>query len=125
MCSSDLGARIKNAVGKKEISMAEHTPSSQAKTLEMRVAELEDKLSKVHITEDEMKAYQKVSSLIGQQAQPSLSPQVCVINRCIIANCITTACIRQPPCIYECTCGPCACVLQSKQPGGDFGGFGS
>jgi hypothetical protein len=119
------GARIKNAVGKKEISMAEHTTSSQAKTLEMRVAELEDKLSKVHITEDEMKAYQKVSSLIGQQAQPSLSPQVCVINRCIIANCITTACIRQPPCIYECTCGPCACVLQSKQPGGDFGGFGS
>ena len=33
------------------------------KTLEMRVTELEDKLSKIHITEEEMKAYQKVGSV--------------------------------------------------------------
>ena len=108
--------------------MAEHSTSSPAKTLEMRVAELEDKLSKLHITEDEMKAYQKVSSLVGQQAQPSLSPKVCVINRCISVGCITTvcSCIRQPPCIYECTCGPCGgCIVQAKNPGGDFGNFGS
>jgi hypothetical protein len=123
------GPYQKNAEGKKEISMAEHNPSSPAKTLEMRVAELEDKLSKIHVTEDEMKAYHKVSSMVGQQAQPSLSPQVCVISRCIIANCISstciaTSCVRQP-CIYECTCGPCSCILQSKAPGGDFGGFGS
>jgi hypothetical protein len=124
------GARIKNAVGKKEISMAEHTSSSPAKTLEMRVAELEDKLSKIHVTEDEMKAYHKVSSLVGQQAAPSLTPQICVISRCITANCISTVCIQpsciRQNCIYECTCGPCSCILQSKGPGGgDFGGFGS
>jgi hypothetical protein len=109
--------------------MAEHTSSSPAKTLEMRVAELEDKLSKLHITEDEMKAYHKVSSLVGQQAAPSLSPQVCVISRCVTSNCISTVCIQptciRQPCIYECTCGPCSCILQSKAPGGDFGGFGS
>ncbi|HYK37778.1 hypothetical protein [Alloacidobacterium sp.] len=103
--------------------MAE-SKSGQNKTLEMRVAELEDKLSKIHITEDEMKAYQKVSSLIGQQAQPALSPQVCVIARCISVGCISTVCVRQP-CIYECTCGPCSCVLQSKDPTGGFGNLGS
>ena len=31
----------------------------------MRVAELEDKLSKLHISEEEMKTYQKVASLLG------------------------------------------------------------
>jgi hypothetical protein len=111
--------------------MAEHTTSSPAKTLEMRVAELEDKLSKLHITEDEMKAYHKVSSLVcSQSVPPPHIPTVCVINRCVAAvcisqTCITQTCIRQPPCIYECTCGPCSCILQSKPPGGDFGGFGS
>lgn len=110
--------------------MAEHTASSPAKTLEMRVAELEDKLSKLHVTEDEMKAYHKVSSLVGQQSAPSLSPQVCVISRCISVGCISTtciatSCIRQPSCIYECTCGPCSCIATTKGPGGDFGGFGS
>ena|ERR1700722_4395346 len=128
--NADRGPVSKNAVGKKEISMAEHTSSSPAKTLEMRVAELEDKLSKIHVTEDEMKAYHKVSSLVGQQAAPSLTPQICVISRCITANCISTVCIQpsciRQNCIYECTCGPCSCILQSKGPGGgDFGGFGS
>jgi hypothetical protein len=37
----------------------------QPKTLEMRVAELEDKLTKIHITEEELKAYHKVSALLG------------------------------------------------------------
>lgn len=105
--------------------MAEQKPAGQSKTLEMRVAELEDKLSKIHITEDEMKAYQKVSALIGQQAQPSLSPQVCVLSRCISVACIATACIRPQPCIYECTCGPCSCVAQVKDPTGGFGNLGS
>jgi len=108
--------------------MADESSSGQPKTLEMRVAELEDKLSKVHITEDEMKAYQKVSSLVGQQAQPTLSPQVCVLNciiaRCIINNCITSVCVHQT-CIYECTCGPCSCIAQAKGPTGGFGTLGS
>ena len=107
--------------------MADESTSSEPKTLEMRVAELEDKLSKIHITEDEMKAYQKVSSLVGQQAQPALSPQVCVLNciaRCIISACISSICVHQN-CIYECTCGPCACVAQAKGPTGGFGTLGS
>ncbi len=103
--------------------MAEQNKSNQTKTLEMRVAELEDKLSKIHITEEEMKAYQKVSSLVGQQAQPALSPQVCVVNRCISVGCISTVCIRQV-CIYECTCGPCSCIAQTKDPTGGFGNLG-
>lgn len=113
--------------------MAEHKPSDQPKTLEMRVAELEEKLSKIHITEDELKAYHKVNNLMGGQlagaapapeqvpANAQLSPQVCVIsrgrsisprgitpiNRGIISEC------------YECSCGP------AGQSGGGFsGGFG-
>jgi hypothetical protein len=39
--------------------------ADQPKTLEMRVAELEDKLAKVYITEEELKAYYKVSALLG------------------------------------------------------------
>lgn len=42
----------------------QESPKSQ-KSLEMRVAELEDKLSKIYITEEEWKAYQKVVSLRG------------------------------------------------------------
>ena len=38
----------------------------EEKSLEMRVAELEDKLAQMHITEDEIKAYQKVAGLLGQ-----------------------------------------------------------
>jgi len=120
--------RCEKPVGEKEEIMADEKKASQPKTLEMRVAELEDKLSKIHITEDEMKAYQKVSSLVGQQAQPSLSPQVCVLNcivRCVISpTCITSLCIRQT-CIYECTCGPCSCTAQAKDPTGGFGNLGS
>jgi hypothetical protein len=36
-----------------------------SKTLEMRVAELEDKMQKVHVTEEEMRAFNKVASLMG------------------------------------------------------------
>ena len=73
--------------------MAEHKPTDQPKTLEMRVAELEEKLSKIHITEDELKAYHKVNSLMGGQppveaaapaaATAQLSPQVCVVSRAV------------------------------------------
>lgn len=45
--------------------MAQQESPKSEKSLEMRVAELEDKLSKVYITEEEMKAYQKVVSLLG------------------------------------------------------------
>jgi hypothetical protein len=94
------------------------------KSLEMRVAELEDKLSKLHITEDEMKAYQKVSSLLGagtggaeaaEGASTAASIRTCIIRTCIIRTCIIV-------CINECTCGPC--IIGGGGVGGGFGGLG-
>ena len=90
------------------------------KSLEMRVAALEDKLSKLNITEDEMKAFQKVSSLLGgavPAAGPSagLSPQICTISRNPIFNCWR---FRTPIFVCECQCGPC------NPEGGSGGGFG-
>jgi hypothetical protein len=104
--------------------MAEEKKPAE-KTLEMRVAELEDKLSKIHITEDELKAYHKVSSLMagGAVAQPEataqLSPQVCSISR-VVPRSIRQIINRQ---IFECSCGPCN--PEGGSFGGNFGGFGS
>ncbi len=39
--------------------------ADEKKTLEMRVAELEDKLAQLHISEEEMQTYQKVASKLG------------------------------------------------------------
>jgi hypothetical protein len=44
------------------------------KTLEMRVAELEDKLAQIHITEEEMRAYHKVNNLLRGQPAGSAEP---------------------------------------------------
>ena len=60
------------------------------KTIEMRLAELEDKVSKIHITEDEIKAYQKVASLLGgggaaeAQVDPTMSAAAAPSIQCII-----------------------------------------
>jgi hypothetical protein len=104
--------------------MAEQGKPEQPKTLEMRVAELEDKLSKVHITEEEMKAYHKVASLMGAQGVSSQIPQVCVTNcfRCIIYRCIIHPVCT---CIFECSCGPCLPTTGSGGAGGGFGSLGS
>lgn len=115
--------------------MADERANDQ-KSLEMRIAELEDKLSKMHITEDEMKAYQKVSALVGS-AQPNAGCIVdcssgcineCTIRTCTIARFCTVVrtctiarqCTIIRQCTYECfECGGGA-------PGGGFGGgFGS
>ena len=108
------------------------------KSLEMRVAELEDKLSKVHITEEEMKAYQKVSALLGTGG--GISPQAgcildcsggcineCAIRACTIRACTIRACTIRACTIRACTsecineCGP---VGGGMMGGGGFGGFG-
>jgi hypothetical protein len=73
----------------------------KAKSLEARVAELEDKLAKIHVTEDEMKAYQKVSSLIGG-ASPAAGCVVDCSGGCI-NECAIRACIRQCTIIRQCT----------------------
>lgn len=100
----------------------------KAKTLEMRVAELEDKLAKLHVTEDEMRAYEKVSSLLGgttEAAGQQLSPQLCSISRqrlvCINRSIIPRQIVRF---CYECTCGPCNPTEGGFSGGGGFGGFG-
>jgi len=88
------------------------------KSLDMRVAALEDKLSKLSVTEEEMKAYQKVASMLGggvPAASPALSPQICTISRTPIYNCWR---FRTPIFVCECQCGPC------NPEGGAGGGFG-
>src|SRR6185369_3195577 len=100
---------------------------SKEKSLEMRVAELEDKLSKLHITEDEMKAYQKVSSLLGQGGGGGISPRAgCVLDCNIVGNCINECSIRActiractSECLAECSGGGGGMI-----GGGGFGGFG-
>ena len=104
------------------------------KSLEMRVAELEDKLSKMHVTEEEMKAYQKVSALLGGGGSPS--PQAgcildcvhscineCTIRACtIVRSCIIRACTIRA-CTYECG-GGCAPGGGGRFGGGGFGSLG-
>jgi hypothetical protein len=106
----------------------------QQRSLEMRVAELEDKLSKIHITEEEMKAYHKVSSLLGSSASAGGTVSAgcvldcvggcineCAIRACTIRQCtIARFCTIIRACTFECG-GGCA------PGGGGFsgGGFGS
>lgn len=102
----------------------------QPKSLEMRVAELEDKLAKLHISEEEMKTYQKVASALGSAAtatQAGIATSiVCQIARqcyrlCNYYHCYVcyyTACYQQ--CINECGGG---CLPGGSTPAA--GGFGS
>jgi hypothetical protein len=111
------------------------------RSLEMRVAELEDKLAKLHVTEEEMRAYEKVAALLGggtsvgnaaaapgadfgalQPAAPGQAA-VCQISRSRLV-CISRGVprvVRQL--CYECTCGPCIEGGGFSGPGG--GGFGN
>jgi hypothetical protein len=94
------------------------------KTLEMRVAAIEDMLAKLHITEEEMRAYEKVSNLLANPArghcyqppvQPDYPPQLSCYCHLVRPSC---SCSR--PACYECFRFPCSCY-----GGGGFGGFGS
>ena len=123
--------------------MAEH---KSEKTIEMRLAEIEDKLSQLHITEEDMKTYQKVANALGMgsgagasagvQAGATPSPvmpnpaipiargigpisRVCIIRW--VCQCI---CPCGPGFCNECTCGPCNCSGGVGGFGGGFGGFG-
>lgn len=108
------------------------------KSLEMRVAELEDKLSQVHITEEEMKAYQKVSSLLGGGGATQAPNAGCVldcvggcINECQIRACTIRACAIRACTIRACTIRACTfeCGGNCDPGGGGIlgggGGFGS
>src|SRR4051794_8922783 len=120
------------------------------KTLEMRVAELEDKLKGLQVTEEEMRAYNKVAALMGGAAAPSAAtaaggaqvaltpvPDACVVQQCIRActvvnQCTIRACtIRQCTIVNQCTIRACTirqcCIIQdciNECDGGGFGGGG-
>lgn len=104
------------------------------KTLEMRVAELEDKLSKIHITEDEMKAYQKVSGLLGAgagTAGPCIAtahaPAPCIAAQA--APCIAAGAESAWGCWTECWAPIRQCIRQcwifQTGSGSRFGGGGT
>jgi hypothetical protein len=111
--------------------------TKESKTLEMRVAELEDKLARVTVSEEEMAAAGKVAAVTStaspatcvisqciQQCVISQCIQQCVISQCIIQHCIISNCIRQ--CIkqcFECSCGPCL-TGGGGVGGAGFGGLG-
>ncbi len=124
--------------------MAEEEAKPQEKTLEMRVAELEDKLSRVHITEEELQAYHKVSALLAGGGAGGISPGAalspketaiaagCVVDcsgGCISECAIVRPCIIRPCIIRQCWIRQCwaECVAPFPAGGaipGQFGGLG-
>ena len=102
---------------------------SDVKSLEMRLAALEDKLSKLNISEEDMKTYERVASALGAPAAATPTPdncQVCQISRqrlvCINRGIIPRQIIRF---CFECgECGPCGMGGGGFSGGGGFGGFG-
>jgi hypothetical protein len=100
--------------------------ADEKKTLEMRVAELEDKLAQLHISEADMATYQKVAAKLGTGA-PAAQP--CMAAQSI--QCISP--ILNPHCIIRCIIRPiywADCIQQCFQgggaggAGGGFGGLG-
>jgi hypothetical protein len=86
--------------------MADQHDPEKAKSLEMRIASIEDKLSKMSVSEEDMRGYRKVASLMaGAAGATALSPSVCSIVRPNCILCIIT--IPQPvhiptPIIADC-----------------------
>ncbi len=91
---------------------------SGQKSLEMRVAELEDKLSKVHITEEEMNPYHKVAALTGARstAKPS------IVDYCISCY-YCYYCYYCRLCLTECS--ECIVVGPTPTAQAQFGKLGS
>lgn len=114
------------------------TDKGGSKNLEMRVAELEDKLRSLHVTEDEMKAYNKVASLMAAPSAATIPAttiaQPCVVHQCTIRACTVVQCIRQCTIVQPCTVLHCTiqqCIQQCINecggglPGMGGGGFGT
>jgi bifunctional N-acetylglucosamine-1-phosphate-uridyltransferase/glucosamine-1-phosphate-acetyltransferase GlmU-like protein len=93
----------------------------QEKSLEMRVSELEDRLAQLHITEDEVKAFEKVSAALGQgTTAPAVTPnqgfipnpETCTVRQCIINQCTIRACTIVSNCTIISQCTIRACTIQ-------------
>ena len=85
-----------------------------SKTLEMRVAELEDKLSQMHVSEEEMETYQKVAQKLG--AAPC---QQCATSPCLAAQqsappCVAAQQAAQQPCVAAQQQQPCIASQQAS-----------
>jgi hypothetical protein len=93
---------------------------SSEKTLEMRVAAIEDKLAQSSVTPEEMRAFQKVSSLAGSSAATALSPILC--TSCV-GTCVHVITISVPV-GTTCHIGPCGIATQAAQSQGGGPGFG-
>ena len=129
--------------------MPEQKDPGQSKTLEMRVAELEDKLAQMHITEEEMQTYQKVASKLGaapcqQSAAPCVAAQAqqpCVAAQaqqpCVASQaqqpCVASQQAQLYPIYYRCYYYRCYyyncyyyndCILATGPTGGPIGGGG-
>jgi hypothetical protein len=90
------------------------------KSLEMRVAELEDKLKGMQISEEEMRAYNKVSAMMGglpqaaAASEPTASAAIPAPDNCVIQQCIQQ-CVRPCTVVHQCTIvSQCVrpCVIQ-------------
>ena len=119
--------------------------SGDEKSLEMRVAALEDKLKGLQVSEDEMRAYNKVASLMGMGSQQPATtagattaltpvPDSCVVSQCtvractisqctVVSQCTVRACTIIQDCINECG-GGCAPGGGGFMGGGGFGTLG-
>jgi hypothetical protein len=91
----------------------------EKKTLEMRVAELEDKLAQVHISEDEMSTYHKVAAKLGGAAPcaspgPPPPPQCAQCVHCIVQHCVQCihTCVVNPCIVQHCTQCVIRCIVQ-------------
>ena len=96
------------------------------KSLEMRVAELEDKLKGMQVSEEEMRAFHKVSALMGGGVQAAAisdqtataaaaipGPDNCVIQQCVRACTVVQQCTIVSQCIRPCVVQQCirACTV--------------
>lgn len=79
-----------------------------SRTLEMRVAELEDKISQMHISEEEMETYQRVAQKLG--AVPPC-------QQCASSPCVAAQQAAAPPCVaaQQAASQPCV-AAQAQQP---------
>ncbi len=107
--------------------MVEQKAAGDIRSLELRIAELEDKLAKLHVSEEEMKAYEKVSALMGGATtaateSAAAGPTGVPISRARLV-CVNRGVRQIQRFCYECTCGPCA-EGGGYTGGGGFGGFG-
>ena len=100
------------------------------KTLELRIAELEKKLSAVtqrttanQLTKEEIEAFHKVREVIAADWGDFCGINDCFrcVNLCVSRCIVNTRCIVR--CVNECVCGPCN--VGDVLGGGGIGRFGT